>query len=62
MLTIFKDIEMRRYYKAVGNLVLKFMVQMNSFQRLFHTSPRIDARPVKMPGPHPVDYDSASLG
>lgn len=53
---------MRGYCKAVGNLVLRLVVQMNSFQRLSHTSPRVDARPVKMPGPHPVDYDSAGLG
>ena len=53
---------MRGHYKAVSNLVLRFVVQMNSFQRLIHTSPPTDAMPVKMLGPHPVDCDSAALG
>lgn len=56
-------IAVRGYYKAVSNLMLRlFVVQMKSFQRLIHTSPPTDARPVKMLGPHPADYDSVGLG
>lgn len=53
---------MRGYYKAVSNPALRFMVQMNGFQKLLHTNLPTDVRPVKMLGPHPVDYDSVGPG
>lgn len=53
---------MRGYYKAVSNPVLRFMVQMNGFQKLLYTNLPTDVRPVKMLGSHPVDYDSVGPG
>lgn len=53
---------MRGYYKAVNKPVLRFLVEMNGFQRLIHTGPPTDVRPVKRLGPHPADYASVGLG
>ena len=50
------------YYKAVSNLVLRSAVQKDGFQKLIHTSPPADVRPVKMVGLHPIHYDSVGLG
>lgn len=52
----------RGYYQAVSNPVLRFVVQMNGFQKLLHINLPTDVRPVKMLGPRPVDYDSVGLG
>lgn len=59
----FKDsLQGSGYYKAMSNLVLRSAVQKNGFQKLIHTSPPTDVRPVKMVGLHPIRYDSVGLG
>lgn len=59
----FKDsLQGSGYYKAVSNLVLRSVVQKNGSQKLIHTSPPTDVRPVKMVGLHPIHYDSVGLG